>query len=123
MIEVGEYVRSKSGKIDIFKEKDENYMFARCEKNTYWILDIINHSKNIIDLIEVGDIIEINKGKYEVIYDKSLEQLGVLIPNRNHLEIRHSTLEHIFREYKNIRILTKEQYQANCYTVERRKKC
>lgn len=53
MIEVGEYVRTKKGQIDIFKENDENYMFARCEKKTYWKLDIVKHSKNIIDLIEV----------------------------------------------------------------------
>ena len=52
-IKVGEYIRTKSGKIDIFKEKDENYMFARCQKNTYWIFDITKYSKNLIDLIEV----------------------------------------------------------------------
>ena len=123
-IEVGEYIRTKNGKID--KVINNNcYMpqYIECEKSLLYKEDIVNHSKNIIDLIQVGDIIEINKGKYEVIYDKSLEQLGVLIPNRNHLAIRHSTLEHIFREYKDIRILTKERYQANCYTVERKEEC
>lgn len=126
MIEVGEYVRTKNGLID----KVQNYSFSQkilhCENGMCidecncigtHLEDIVNHSKNLIDLIEVGDIIEINKGKYEVIYDKSLEQLGVLIPNKNHLAIRHSTLEHIFREYKNIRILTKEQYMQNCYKI------
>ena len=78
-----------------------------------------NFSDNIIDLIEVGDIIEINDEKYEVIYDESLNKLGVLIPNRDYLEIRHSVLEHIFEKYENITILTKELYQSNCYTVER----
>lgn len=82
--------------------------------------DIVKHSKNIIDLIEVGDIIEINNEKYEVIYDERLNKLGVLIPNRDYLGIRHSALEHIFEKYENITILTKEQYQQNRYTVERK---
>ena len=115
-IEVGDFVRVNGiiGKV----EQIGNSLFWIEDGSSYSLDDkSVNHSKNIIDLIEVGDIIEINKGKYEVIYDKSLEQLGVLIPNRNHLAIRHSTLEHIFREYKDIRILTKEQYIQNCYKI------
>lgn len=122
-IEVGEFARTTDGIIGIIENYDNGEYWIRHSDIDIWKCSedyIVKHSKNIIDLIEVGDIIEINKGKYEVIYDKSLEQLGVLIPNRNHLAIRHSTLEHIFREYKNIRILTKEQYMQNCYTVERR---
>lgn len=76
-----------------------------------------NFSESIIDLIEVGDIIEINKEKYEVIYDESLDKLGVLIPNRDYLGIRHSALKHIFEKYENITILTKEQYIQNCYKL------
>ena len=130
-IEVEEYVRTKNGLID----KVQNYSFSQkilhCENGmridecncigTY-LEDIVKHSKNIIDLIEVGDIIEINNEKYEVIYDESLSKLGVLIPNRDYLAIRHSALEHIFKKYENIKILTKELYNANCYTatVERK---
>ena len=137
MIEVEEYVRTNNGLLgrvnkielkgngiryagefitDTIIQFNDGKVYERRVKDK----DIVNHSKNLIDLIEVGDIIEINKGKYEVIYDKSLEQLGVLIPNRDCLEIRHSSLEHIFTKYEDITILTKEQYQANCYTVERK---
>lgn len=56
-IEVGDYIRTKGGLIDIYKEDDGNCMFAGCKKRTYWKLDIVNHSKNIIDLIEVGDYV------------------------------------------------------------------
>ena len=110
-IEVGEYVRTKSGKIDIFKEKDENYMFARCEKNTYWILDIINHSKNITDLIEVGDYV--NGYKIDEITD-----WGVLVHKAN--GINKSGFSIPVAQYReDIKtILTKELYKANCYTVE-----
>ena len=75
---------------------------------------IVKHSKNIIDLIEEGDVIEINNKKYEVIFDKSYEKLGLLIPNREHLAIRHCSLEYIFsnegmKEFESISIVTKEQ--------------
>ena len=114
MIEVGEYIRTKKGKT-----------FQYSKGRAYLGKDnaIVKHSKNLVDLIEVGDIIEINKEKYEVIYDESLDKLGVLIPNRDCLEIRHSALEHIFMKYEDITILTKEQYQSNCYTVERKEEC
>ena len=107
-IEVGEYVRIKSGKIDIFKEKDENYMFARCEKNTYWILDIINHSKNIIDLIEVGDYVN----GYKVIAKSDDGYIEILTEDIEQGELL---------EEQDIKtILTKELYKANCYRVERK---
>lgn len=127
MIEVGEYVRTKDGYI--FKIVDIDNIFIYVDKEVRYIGEtnasidyikkssVVKHRKDIIDLLEVGDIIEINNKKYEVIFDESLNKLGVLIPNRNHLEIRHSTLEHIFREYKDIRILTKEQYMQNCYKI------
>lgn len=118
-IKENEFIRTKTGKID--KVINNNYymsQYIECEKRIVEKEYIVKHSFNIIDLIEVGDIIEINKEKYEVIYDESLDKLGVLIPNRDCLGIRHSALEHIFMKYEDITILTKEQYQSNCYTVE-----
>ena len=56
MIEVGEYVRTKSGKID--KVINNNYympQYIECEKGIVDKENIVKHSKNIIDLIEVGD--------------------------------------------------------------------
>ena len=101
-IKVGEYVRTRSGKIDIFKEKDENYLFARCEKNTYWIPDIAKHSKNIIDLIEIGDYV-------------NGEQID-FITNKGDLLIRDNV--NFFDKYKGIKtILTKEQFEQNLYKI------
>ena len=133
-IEVGEYVRlaRNQGINKIIDEDDDGFLVLdeiiadeygeECFEISLQDVDkeIVKHSKNIINLIEVGDIIEINKEKYEVIFDKSIDKLGVLIPNRDCLEIRHSSLEHIFMEYEDIKILTKEQYMQNCYTVERK---
>ena len=132
MIEVGEYVRINNdfklialgiGQV-IRINQDTIYVKMNFELPfAFKIENIAKHSKSIIDLIKVGDIIEINKEKYEVIFDKSIDKLGILIPNRNCLEIRHSSLEHIFMEYEDIKILTKEQYMKNCYTVERKEEC
>lgn len=115
---LNEYIRTKNGKID--KVINDNYYiseYIECEKGIVDKENIVKHSFNIIDLIELRDIIEINNEKYEVIFDKSMDKLGVLIPNRNYLEIRHSALEYIFEKYKDIRILTHEQYERNCYRI------
>lgn len=56
-IEIGEYVRTVEGYIDIFKEVNDETNIARCKKNKYWLNSIIKHSKNIIDLIEIGDYV------------------------------------------------------------------
>ena len=62
-IEVGEWIRNKEGyigkveKINYDKQESQNYYI--CEKHNIMASSykdkIINHSKNIIDLIEVGD--------------------------------------------------------------------
>lgn len=69
--------------------------------------NIVKHSKNIIDLIEVGDLLFINDFAYYNfihIYDETmLEALKEDV--RNGVKIKQ--------------ILTHEQYMQNCYTVER----
>ena len=107
-IKVGEYVRIVKGKIDIFKEKDENCMFARCEKNTYWMPDIVKHSKNIIDLIECGD------------YVNGMEILDIYIPRDkwDPIELRVDSRYTNFILADEIKtILTKEQFEQNLYKV------
>lgn len=119
-IEIGEYVRTRGiiGKVEevtsigCWIENDK-----RISKR-----DVEKHSKNIIDLIEVGDIVELNGDKYEVIYDKSYEKLGILITDRNKIAIRHCAIEYIFstngvEEFKKITILTHEVFENNCYKV------
>ena len=118
-IEVGDYVRSRNGSIGkVTKIEDDKYLYENKELITF-IGNVIKHSKNIIDLIEEGDIIEFNGEKYQVIYDESYNKLGILIPNKNYLAIKHSSLEFVFEQNKYVTILTKEQYMQNCYTVER----
>ena len=74
-IKVGEYVRTKDGKIDRIKNNDY-YMqqYIECEKGLYLRKNIVKNSKNITDLIEVGDIVifedEFDKNIYYM-YDES----------------------------------------------------
>ena len=121
MIEVGEYVRTKQGKIAKLIEIDKN--------NYYWFdnwiykesgiphqgfriedierIEILKHSKNIIDLIEVGDIVN-NGYIYEI---GNTEDGYKWVHNLNGLLLFEKDIK---------TILTHEQYQANCYTAERK---
>ena len=117
MIEVGEYVRTKEGEIHkVIKiiEDDGDWDYYCCENNTgYFAMDIANHSKQPIDLIEVKDVIKyrINnisttletKGYVEGIVDISDEEMLQRIKNDKNYEV--------------LEILTKESYMANCYKV------
>ena len=102
-IEVGDFVRVNGiiGKV----EQIGNSLFWIEDGSSYSLDDkSVNHSKNIIDLIEVGDFVN---GKY-VSKIKEYKDGKALI-----------SLIGIIMEDGIKTILTKEQYQANCYTVER----
>ncbi len=106
-IEVNEYVRTKDGKID--KLINSNFymsIYVECEKGLYLIENIVKHSKQLIDLIEVGDIVEIRTGLHS--------SFKYFVENENNLLL----LEEKVKEFWNIEtILTKEQYIADCYKV------
>ena len=121
MIEVGEYGRTNFGKIIKFawyeKEKeilnDKAVILVdkmRTTTDCFYYFEkgecIVKHSKNIIDLIEVGDIVEIfDVLNEDVIYIWNEEMLKALKEDiKNGIGIR--------------RILTHEQYEANCYKVK-----
>ena len=110
MIEAGEYVRTKNGKID--KVINNNcYMpqYIECEKSLLYKEDIVNHSKNIIDLIEVGDYVN---GTEIDLLEKS--------ENRVWSTSTYGDEDIVFYENEIKTILTKEQFEQNCYTVERK---
>ena len=97
-IEVGEYVRTKKGKIFQYG-KGRAYLG---KDNT-----IVNHSKSPLDLIEVGDYVN---GKRIHKIDKG----------QNYCYLYYGNCK-TFVDYQIKTILTKELYEANCYTVERKK--
>lgn len=132
-IEVGEYGRTNKGKIFIFAwlENLDGKRYAnkvllgngKIFENKFYYFDdgeeIVKHSKQLIDLIEVKDVIKyrINnisttletKGYIEGIVDISDEEMLQRIKNDNNYHI--------------LEILTKEQYLANCYKVGGEDEC
>ncbi len=107
-IEVGEYVRTKNGvidRVDALYGMIENTVHLEKQKwfNTK---NIVKHSKNLIDLIEVGDIVEIRTGLHS--------NFKYFVESEDDLLL----LEEKVKEFWNIeKILTKEMYMANCYKV------
>ena len=121
-IKVGEYGRTNKGKIFIFawlENSDEKRYTnkvllgnGKIFENKFYYFDdgeeIVKHSKNIIDLIEVGDIVHTRDVLNEdITYIWSKEYLDALKEDlKNGIEL--------------VDILTFEQYTRNCYTVERK---
>ena len=120
-IEVGEYVRTNKGNIGqvigIFnghcQAKYHIQFQGRVKVKRQYLSThtIINHSKQLIDLIEVGDIVEIRIGLYS--------SFKCFVENEDNLLL----LEEKVKQFCNIeKILTKEQFEANCYKIRGKKK-
>lgn len=113
-IEEGEFVRTKRGIAKVLEVKtvqpkmygrhDKAYLIDKCPRMYITETEFIKHSKNIIDLIEVGDYVN---GKY-VSEIKEYEDGKTLI-----------VLIGITMEDDIKTILTKEQMEANQYYVEK----
>ena len=110
-IEVNEYVRFNNGEIGKVIDIKENP--SRIVYSEYGeiglISDIVKHSKQLIDLIEVGDIVKDEYNKYEVAFVKD----DKIYCNDYNLDDSLITL----REQDIKAILTREQFEANCYKV------
>lgn len=128
-IEVNEYVRTKDGRIAQIKSIDYEAGIYRFDRIIY-INDfrmkedvlynnemfkklIVKHSKQLINLVEVKDVIRYRidnisttletKGYVEGIIDISDEEMLQKIKSD--------------KNYHILEILTKEQFEANCYKV------
>ncbi len=100
-IEVGEYVRTENGiidKVDSLCGMIENTVYLK-QQSLWFNMDyIVKHSKQLIDLVEVGDYVN-----------------GELITDK--WDTRISSIRSNFSEEDIKTILTKESYMANCYKV------
>ena len=129
-IKVGEYIRTKSGFITKLIEKtDTGYyffdkpIFGDCEDyiaDYYWDSfcknDILAHSKNIIDLIEVGDYVngqKVLKTNCNLEYIDDDSETGVYEIN-NGLELQTGW---IYFGYEIKSIVTKKQFKNMEYEV------
>lgn len=124
-IEVNEYVRTKDGIIDkVIIEYDGkcnnsncNEKHISCKYNYYNEKDIVRHSKQLIDLIEVGDCIEYKE--LEIFTEKVGTKLreNYITDIHNNEELEDIKKEVSNKKIKLLSILTKKQYMANCYKV------
>lgn len=115
MIEVNEYVRTKNGYIIRVDENTNIFnlgwkeQYIDMETTRYGFTceeEIVKHSKQLIDLIEVGDIVRIRTGLYSSFME--------FIDNEECLLILK---EQVKKFWAIEEILTKEQFEANCYKV------
>lgn len=109
-IEVGDYIRTNIGTFDkiikiTISDEDEDILYLG--KNIFLYSDgmIKKHSKNLIDLIKVGDFINM-----EYVYE-----LGNADNRKKWI---HTTSGNCYYNEDIETILTKEQYEQNCYKVE-----
>ena len=111
-IEVGEYVRLDNGKIG--KVIEEGSIMLDIVSNR-WIglCCILNHSKNIIDLIEVGDYVNGKEVKHIAMFEGFPDYPKLIFVDETHL-IPSETCEN--EEIKSI--LTKGQMASIEYKVE-----
>ena len=125
MIEVGEYVRTNNGllgKVNKIELKGNGVRYSgefitdtiiqfndgKVYERRVRYKDIVKHSKNIIDLIEVGDYVNGHK----IIMD--------LKQSRKHydtIDCFVTAKGYTFEENEIETILTKEQYMQNCYKI------
>lgn len=120
MIEVNEYVRTKNKGIRKIDRIDNNkkvnkYLYFTgkedFEGKEYGIIkttDIVNHSKQLIDLIEIGDIVN-GKEVLDIHKPRDLWE-----PTEIRVDSRYTNFI-LAEDIKTI--LTKESYMANCYKV------
>ena len=114
-IQVGEYIRTPYHKIEkvIKIIKVDDYTCISTDKNAYdlqWLINNnVKHSKNIIDLIEVGDfvngILVTEKDSTLLLTEiKGIDHSGYIIPISQYGEGIKT-------------ILTKEVFENNCYRI------
>lgn len=112
MLKENEYIRTDLGNILKYtgKEKEfiDKHLSISNKKDIEFLGTIVKHSKNIIDLIEVGDYVN---GTEIDLLEKS--------ENRVWSTSTYGDEDIVFYENEIKTILTKEQFEQNCYTVER----
>lgn len=116
-IEINEYVRTRTGHFYKITRIDENGLIYWNKIQCGWSMEqlkdiVVKHSKNIIDLIEVGDYVN----GYKVIYVINNTES---CPSGKCVDIDSSkdSSECTLWEEDIKTILTKERYMANCYKV------
>ena len=116
-IEVGEFVRTRAGHFYKITRIDKNGLIYWNKIQCGWSMEqlkdiVVKHSKNIIDLVEVGDYVNGKEVKQIAMFEGFPDYPKLIFVDETHL-IPDDTCEN--EDIKTI--LTKEQFDANCYKV------
>lgn len=106
-IEVDEYIRTEKGyilKVDNQKKVLKGIKFLDVQYGK-----VTNHSKDILELIKVGDVLKIKEDE-EVCY------IGL---EKDTITVSYSDIKESIKngECELLAILTKEQFKSNCFKV------
>ena len=118
MIEANEYVRTNSGLIFkvneiTYDEEYKDYLYKESFLLVDWKENIVKHSKQLIDLIEVGDYVNGREVKHIAMFEGFPDYPKLIFTDKKYL-IPGETIEN-----KDIKtIVTKEQMANIEYKVE-----
>lgn len=127
MIEVNDYVRTKDGTIGKVIKVLSNRVFLNSLGYAVLIKDIVKHSKQLIDLVEVGDYVNGHK-VINILKNKINNNKLIVLGNMDYeFETEKELIEmngiKLLGDKEIQTILTKEQYLANCYKVGGEDEC
>ena len=115
-IKVGEYVRTDIGNIFQYEGKTkkiiDEYISVSDNQNIEFLGKIEKHSKNIIELIEVGDIVN-SYIVLDVMEDLQTGEIQLEMPSSYPKEGSCTIYNNEIKT-----ILTKEQYMQNCFKLD-----
>ena len=124
-IEIGEYVKFKDGSIDSIKDivntHSDRKLIAFEKRNSYLSdlglkKQIVKHSKNIIDIIEVGDYV--NGHLVKAVYLDGVKKY-IKLDNSYSVENNFKGIRTYTKDIKDIKsIVTKEKFEIVRYDVK-----
>ena len=128
MIEMGEYIRTKKGEIMKVtsipvKQEDDDIVTYQTDKGWAELeSDIVKHSKNIVDLIEIEDYVNGEKvvDIFDIYLNEENEELASKRVLTKYRKAQYTGLDLQYYLYEeDIKsVLTHEQYEQNCYRLE-----
>lgn len=127
MIEIGEYARNESGIYKIIGKYERRYSYDLCvQLGNFYTGEFEGEQYEsrlkigkLIDLIEVNDIVEYRINCLSEFKVGRVKKYKDARSDKQYLGVEGYDITKIYIET----ILTKELYQANCYTVERKEEC
>ena len=113
-MEINDYVRTKDGKIGKYIQPELGKPYITNGISFNEGANYGKHSKDIIDLIEVGDLITYSKGNLHICYpcrvwaksDENAETV-LMVEDNKLIDVNIN------------KILTRKQFEANAYKIEK----